>query len=869
MACTLFLNICLLAGLSVLVSTERKEGDFIIGAVLPIQSGTNDGCNSTNYEGLAVSEAIRFAISEINNDHKLLGSLTIEKKLGYDIQDTCGSTEKEKDIIYAYNGARRTYKEKSGQPKPVSVVIGEFRGPSAGAMKLLNFEKIPQLSYAHGNANLKPDGLDPEEVANLISVYPEDASKLKAITSMLDKMKIEYTTLIAKKTARGKTGLKLMQESYAKSKMCLSDNELATKASDIKKMVQDLSKKAKATICVLHCEMADMLIALEEAERLNLTNIIWISTNSLNKKMTELRSYVEQVEGMVFLESHVPDPQGFKKSLEQKGNTFYGESNWLQQAMKENGASDDCMKQGGAKDRKAQDACKQVRVKVNNEILKFGTAASYAIDAVYTIANGIQSMLQSKKAISLFNAMKMLDFESPVTKSKVYFNAHGQTYGQSYLLYNVIGNTTSTMKTVEVGKWKRDLEPQLTFTMDKMRFKDGTATVPKSKCSNDCVPGKEIIYPKVGPKCCWSCVKCPNLTFSNTTNSKCFKCLEMKTPNPEQTNCREFEQLHMKVKHVVSEIALFLLTIGLLLTFFAMFIFNQNKDCEVMQMANNQTMQSICLGLIIVFVSSIIMMFKPSFPVCIAYAAVFNTGLTIVWGALITKTWLFRRIFYGSNGEPNSCGNKPGLSIGFFLLLIELGIMAIGFYLERVTILYDDTEKWSMKYIECSYFRGMAFWLSYGYVVLLSVLVNFFNCGVPNVEARFGEYNWLCLTSCSFYGISFLYIASLWAFKLLHRIEVGIILTILHSYVIFFAYLYPKLHMVLFMHREKMSEIAKSEKAPLMYRSGGDDYDDDEEAPNSPVSGIDVFKNRILQLEKSPSEADDKASSKGGKSVSN
>ena len=869
MACTMFINICLLFGVLVLVSAERKEGDFIIGAVLPINNGTVGGCNNTNYEGLAVSEAIRFAISEINNDHKLLGSLTIHKTLGYDIQDTCGSTEKEKDTIYSFNGARRTYKEKSGQPKPVSVVIGEFKGSSAGAMKLLNFEKIPQLSYAPGNANLKPDGLDPEETANLISVYPEDASKLKAIASMLDKMNIEYTTMIAKNTASGKTGLKVMQENFAKSKMCLSENDLATKASDIKKMVQDLPKKAKATICVLHCGMADMLIALEEAERLNLTDIIWISTNSLNKKTAELRPYVEQVEGMVFLESHDPDPEGFKKSLEQKGNTFYGESSWLQRAMKENGASDDCMKQGGAKDRKAQDACKQVRVKVNKEIMKFGTAASYAIDAVYTIANGIQAMLQSKKAISLFDAIKKLDFESPVTKSKVYFNAHRQTYGQSYLLYNVRGNTTDTMNTVEVGRWKRDSEPQLTVAMDKVQFKDGSSTVPKSKCSNDCVPGQEISYPKAGPKCCWSCTKCPNLTVSNTTNSKCFTCLEMKTPNPEQTKCIEFEQLHMKVKQVVSEIALFLLTIGLLLTFFVMFIFNQNKDCEVMQMANNQTMQSICLGLIIVYASSIILMFKPTFPVCIAYAGVFNVGLTIVWGALITKTWLFRRIFYGSNGEPNSCGNKPGLSIGFFILVIELGVMAVGFYLERVTILYDDTREWSVKYIECSMFRGMAFWISYGYVVVLSVLVNFFNCGVPNVEARFGEYNWLCLTSCSFYGISFLYIASFWAFKLLNRIEVGIILTILHCYVIFFAYLYPKLHMVLFMHREKMTEIAKSEKAPLVYRSGGDDDDDDEEAPNSPVSGIDVFKNRILQLEKSPSEADDIASSKGGKSVLN
>ena len=210
------------------VEAEREEGELIIGAVIPISKNENGTCKGFDYEGLAVTEAIRFAIKEINKDDKLLGDLTINKKLGFDIQDTCGSTEKEKDIAYAFNGDRRNFRQKKpGLKKPVSAVIGEFKGASVEAMKLLNFENIPQMSYAPLNARLRPDGLDTADISGLLSVYPEDASKMKAVASMLQKLAVEYTTLIASKDIRGKKGGNLLQKLLGNLKMCLSDINMA------------------------------------------------------------------------------------------------------------------------------------------------------------------------------------------------------------------------------------------------------------------------------------------------------------------------------------------------------------------------------------------------------------------------------------------------------------------------------------------------------------------------------------------------------------------------------------------------------------------------------------------------------------------
>lgn len=825
------------------IEAERKDGDLLIGAVIPIRRTENGSCGGLNYEGIAVSEAIRFAIEEINKDNKLLGELTIDRKLGYDIQDTCGSIEVEKDIAYLFNGDRRNYKSKSpGGRKPVSAVIGEFKKASVESMKLLNFESIAQVSYAPQNARLMPDGMEAEDLIGLLSVHPEDVTKMKAVAATLNKLKIEYTTLISSDDVRGKDGEKLLKDRLDSLNMCLSDKNLAKSEDDVKDLVRKLKRKSEAKMVVLHCDEEDAFTAMVEAARLNMTDIVWMSTVSMKDRRDKLSPIAEQANGLIYIELHDPISQGFKSFVENKGGNFYNESEWIKKAMIEEGGMEKCLAKGEALTKTEQEKCDVAMDKVVKNVMNQSTQAAYAIDAVYAIASGLQAMLVKTTPSSLFDSISELDFQSPLTQSKIHFNSDGQAIAQSFSLRNIEAN--STYKDKEVGTWKRDNEPSLDLSMEKLRFKKGEKMAPVSKCSKDCVPSKEIVYPERGPKCCWACEKCPNATISNETNSKCFKCNDHQTANRQQTACYDFKKLHLKAKNPVSEFTFFLLTICLLFTLFTMFIFNQNKDCEVMQMADNATMQALLLGIIIVLTSSVVLMFMPTFSVCITYAAMFNVGLTIIISSLLTKTWLFRCLFYGSNETSTACGSRPGLLFGFFLVLIQGAIIGGGVYLENWTVLYEETEQWNVRYVECSSFRGIIFWVSYGFNILLSVLLNFFNCGAPNVEARFGEYNWLCVTACSYYAISFTYIASLWAFPLLQKIEAATVLTVLHCVVFLLAYCYPKLHMVLFMNSEQMKEVAKSERANLIYRHD----DDDDETAHSPTSGIDVFKNRIVQL---------------------
>lgn len=826
---------------SIASNADRKDGDYIIGAILPVHNATGGNCTEIDYQGLAVSEAIRFAVEEINSDHKLLGKLTVKRTLGYDVRDSCGGIEAEKDIAYSFNDALRKHKTSpAASPKPVVAVISQFQKRSAEVVELLKFEGIPQLSYDSANANLLRDGASDKELSDLLSMYPEDGSKARVIADVLEAMKVEYTSIMTKDDARGRAWLAEMKKSLDKLDRCYSNDMLMKSSNDVKRGILMLGLNRNAKVAAIYGGNDDDLVAFKEAKLLNMTGVVWISTSSWRERLDELRPYARQVEGMVTVETNKPDPQGFKAYIADDSKALLKNSAWYKEALAKVGS----------------------KATLRAKLLKYSDAAAYAIDAVYTIAHGIQAQLMANKTSStLLAAMKKLDFQSPVTHSNIKFTQNGNALAQSFLLFNMQGNTSSSMQSTRLGTWKRGNEPALALNEVIMTWKDGSKAMPVSKCSRDCLVGEENVYPSNGPSCCWRCQKCSNLTVSNATNSQCFECPKEKTPNPLKTRCVVFKQIFLRISNPIAEFAIFLMVIGILFTLFCMFILNQNKDCGVVKLADNETMQVLLLGTLFVLISIAPLLLKPSVNVCMAYFCAFNVALTIPLAALLTKTWLFRACFYNSDDSLKASvfGARPGFFVGLIVLLLQIGAICAGLFMERMTLMYDDTDQWDTKYVECSSFRGYAFWFTYGFNMALSILINFFNCGVPDVEARFGEYNWLCVTSCIYYVVSFMMIVICFSVDLVGRVEGVIVVTVLHAYVFLFAYIYPKLHMVLFMDKDKMTEKtgpSKPEHAHLMYRE-----DEDEELMQmvAHAGGGDVFKqkNMHVRVQEQPNEEDD------------
>ena len=65
-----------------------QEGDFLIGALFPVTTGSD--CSVVQSEGLALVEAFVFAVDKINANKSR--SLVSDVSLGYDIRDSCAST---------------------------------------------------------------------------------------------------------------------------------------------------------------------------------------------------------------------------------------------------------------------------------------------------------------------------------------------------------------------------------------------------------------------------------------------------------------------------------------------------------------------------------------------------------------------------------------------------------------------------------------------------------------------------------------------------------------------------------------------------------------------------------------------------------
>eukprot|EP00794_Sanderia_malayensis_P008714 gene8714-9645_t len=835
----------------VTVAADQTDGDYIVGAILPIRTKYNGTCSQVNYEGIAVAEAIRFAVAEINSDHKLLGKFTTDRSLGYDIRDTCNSIEKEKDIAYAFNEAKRKSRNTPGLIKAVSIVIGRFTKESLSVMRLLNFEQIAQFGFDKNNVNLQQIGLKSEDANNLLSTYPEDQSKSNAIVSLISSMKFEFTSFIVTDNGKGRAFLRQFQHDFKKANKCYMRNKLVKSEDDIKNEVAEIAKNSNVRVVVLYGDKKDELVAIEEFARLNITRVIFISSNSW--KLDEIKNYASQVEGMISVASDTPDVNGFSNYLEDENKPILSDPELLKEVLKQMGAKGKCAAVNATLPTD-KSTCRKIRKTLIEEMMKYKTSIAYTIDAVYAFANGVQSMLNQPanktKKLSLTESMIGLDFQSPITRNRVQFNQDKNAMAQSFSLHNMHGNTSLELKTVEVGNWKRDKEERFSIKKALLKWKDGRKKIPLSKCSHDCVQGEQIQYPKNAPMCCWSCLACPKNTFSNMTNSNCSRCPALHTPNAEKSKCHAFQQSHLTISSPLAEFAMFLMVIGLLFTLISMFIMNQNKECKVMKVADNETMQILLFGCLLILLSSLILLFKPTVNICIIYACAFNIALTIPLAALITKTWAFHSVYYNDDGSmKQSCfGSRPGFCVGVIILLLHVLLLGVGLYYEGVWIYFEDTEKWNVKYIECSLFRNYLFWLSYGFNIALSIFTNVLNCSVPNVEAHFREYNWLCLTSCVYYTISFIYIIDFFALELLTRVEVAIVITVLHAFVFLLSYILPKLHMTLFMNERMMEELSGKkhhEKEPLMVIDI-DDYGNDEALMQmvAHAGGGDIFKQK-------------------------
>lgn len=787
---------------------EKVDGEYVLGAMFPVHkaeknSSSNATCGELNWGGVAAAEAFRLAVDTINKRSPLASGI-FPRIFGYDLKDTCSSSQGAMDIAYNFNLRFRQYRKRKLGSKPVSVVIASFDKSERAALQLLTIERLPQLSYTSDNIKLSPN-VELKKGDMLLSAYPGDSFKVIAVIDAMKKLKIEYFTAVVSDDANGKDGAVVIQKAFTENpEFCSSKIYVVTSKPSATSIVSEIGKNPLATAVLLHLDKEKSFWVFAEAKRQNLTKLIWFSTRLWNAM--DLQPYLREVEGLVSVGNKQQDPTGFKLHIDRLRLPYNG-NDFLKYVFIKLGGRQDCLKANASLSNELKKQCEEKHQRIKTELSSYSAKISYLIDAVFIFEEGLSKMLDEGGGISLLDAMKAVEFTSSLTQNIIQFNTNGILLDVVNIVYNMqVNAVTSAGEMIRAGRYNNKVDPKLYLNNGVLKWKNGSKAISISKCSPDCGKGWQRILPQSGPKCCWSCTRCPNQSASVDINSAtCRKCDAMSVANPPQTSCVKFKTTSFRWFDPVGEFMIFLITAGLCATFFTLGIFSQNRDCSVVKSADYKMMTFVLFGLALCFFTPVPLLLEPSSATCISYVIMFNFGLTIPLAVLFIKSAAVRHRFFDENLElvNGSLGSMPHLVIVGIIIAIQAVILAIGINFTATSVVYYPTEQWDLKYAECSYVKNAVFWAAFGYNVVVSIVMNIASCNSVKMKEDFKEQKWICITTCTFYLVSYLFVTCIYSVYGANVVEAASVIIILFGFVFIFAYFVPKLRLILFHQKPK------------------------------------------------------------------
>lgn len=798
--CLLLFVVGLVTGID--VGPYRQDGDFIIGAIIPLTKTSDKGvkCGEMNAAGVTLAETIVHALEQVGTENEFK-SLVTKKPIGYDIRDSCGELTQVKK--HALDMARESFDFKRGisQKKPIQVVISEFGKDTAGpVLPVLTSYGIVQVSYSSENARLQNDeSISEDSIKNLVSVFPEYTKKMLAVVDLILDFGFDHIFAVASGDNQGKTALNLLSTQVAKYGICKSESLYVSDKSQVSGVLDKIAEYPRITVVVVHCTSEVELALYAEASKRNMTDLIFISTQNWQPKIDLLKPYARVLEGMISVE-YKKDSNNFKVYIGSR-KPPHTDRDWLKRLFVANGGNASCLNKILTKRDKSNEACFTVADKVRDQLVANTDLSVYAYDSIYAIVFALKKSV--KESITLLEATKGLQFRIPLmSANQIVFTDEFSVETSKFKIYSLLGNTQAKFESKWLGQWDQEIIEGRPLLIRKAQvvWKEGSKETPTSVCSESCAPGLKRSFLDSKWKCCWECVKCANQTVSSVSNSDvCVTCGEGEVPHPNQSACVKYKLLYFKWFGTVGSLIIVLMVIGVVLVLFALAIFSQNSTHELVQNANYNSLSFFLLAILLLLLVPIPLLITPTQSSCFTYIALLNIALSMVLGVLMSRS-AYINGFFDDNGQLNrgSCGPFPRALVVLVVVIAQVIVTLIAYQKEDLQTMHNETDQWDARYHECSSWTSQTFWAGFIFNMVISVIGNSMSCSSVKVEDNSFELKHILLSHLFLYMVGIMELCIFFRSTDEHLAGGQAVCSILFAYAFFFCYVWPKIYIILF-----------------------------------------------------------------------
>nr|UTS87238.1 taste receptor type 1 member 1 [Malurus melanocephalus] len=647
------LRLCLCAAAAAASFTLR--GDHRLAGLFPLHAAApRDAarllvprCNEGDVfksHGYCLSQALRFAVEEINNSSTLLPNVT----LGYEIYDTCSEPANFHATLcaLAHKGKQDVHVLPSFQhyePQAVAVIGPDSTRLALTTAAVLSLFLVPEISYEASTETLSMKRLYP----SFLRTIPSDREQVKAIFLLLQHFGWTWVVLLGSDNTYGRAGLDALHELLTASNICVAYKGTIPANSDasnpeLYNLVRIL-RDVKVNVTVVFSNRESAIPFFKVVVQRNITGMVWVASEDWLLAQTVWAVPGIQTIGWVI-----------GMALEQPESTML--ERFEAWKVSEEGAVAECASSAEAGGESTGSAwldctqcCSSCRELAGIPDTYDAQGSFNVYSAVYAVAHGLHDLLGCASGVcskgtvypwQLLQKIRRVNFT--LYKSRISFDDNGDIRkGYDIVMWKWKG-----------PNWASDVIGTFRVNPDRLRIdpgkilwhtKDGQA--PNSVCSEACQPGESRLQHS-RHRCCFSCVACPAGTFLNTSDPfDCQACgLDEWAPEGSEV-CFNRTVEFLSWTEPLSWVLLALAVLLMLLIAALAVLFTLNASTPVVKSAGGKTCY-LMLGSLACTCSSLFCYFgEPSRVACLLRLPLFAISFTIFLSCVATRSFQILCIF--------------------------------------------------------------------------------------------------------------------------------------------------------------------------------------------------------------------------------
>ncbi|XP_069053625.1 extracellular calcium-sensing receptor-like [Lepisosteus oculatus] len=758
-----------------------------------------------------------FAIEEINNSSEILPGVL----LGYKIYDACGSTSLAiRAAMALMNEPAEALQSDQSCNKTSSAIaiIGQSgSSPTIGVATSVGPFHIPVVSHFATCSCLSNRNKYP----TFFRTIPSDYHQSRALAKLMKHFGWTWIGTIRSNNDYGNSGMATFIQAAQQEGICIEYSEAIYRTDNKEKFLNivDVIKKSSSKVIVAFASPIDIDFLVKELLLQNITGFQWVGSESwiTDRNTASEKGYkvLGGAIGFAVTNAEIPGLEDFLLNVHPLGTPGIT---------------------GLAKLWKHVFGC-TFTIHDNNETVKLCTgmenlkeaSSEYsdvsdlripinAYKAVYAVAHSLHALLMcqsgqgqsdnttcaSKKKTEPWQVLHYLRTVQFTTKSgeEVYFDGNGDPAARYALVnwqLNKEGITTFTI----IGLYDASLPEGQQFIMNDVNivWAGDQKKVPRSVCSESCLPGTRKAIEKGKPVCCFVCIPCAEGEFSNTTDAvDCVKCPEEYSSNAERNQCILKKVEFLSFDEIMGIILVFVSASGACLTIITAIIFYNNRDTPLVKANNSELSFLLLFSLTLCFLCSLTFIGQPSNWSCMlrhtAFGITFVLCISCVLGKTIVVLMAFRATLPGSNIMKWFGPTQQRLSVLAFTLIQVL--ICVLWVTISPPLPYKNMKYYKEKIIlECGLGSAGAFWAVLGYIGFLSAMCFVLAFLARNLPDNFNEAKFITFSMLIFCAVWITFIPAYISSPGKYTVAVEIFAILSSSYGLLLCIFTPKCYIIL------------------------------------------------------------------------